>query len=404
MTSVINNSNANSSLINTIDASASRMNPQVYSTKTIYPPHAMTYVKCEKNSGGVSNGGQFNFQLSKFGIVSQTLFSYTKVFTELSSLPAGDIFSTIRMVELLSSSKTVSILTAEDMKAMFSDLTQSQFNPIFESALKERAAALQHKFVVPLCFGIFQDINTQPNTSFLEPMQIRITWNTPKSFFTSASTTTASTYNAEPIQNIYLNIRYKNYTEESTAELLSENYAKPELNQLSTKWYDESTVSYAQKGAIGTLQTVQVDLDNSECVGDFFVIVQVDTDPATAIPALPLPVLSITLTGSGQELVKQSAEELRYARLCPDGWSVGSDESTNTTQLYNVAKIQTGVYDHTVMSNCFSLREINATRITIEFAATQSAAEMYNITVVQKVLAIYATSSATGRFSLALSN
>lgn len=400
MTSVINNSNANSSLINTIDASASRMNPQVYSTKTIYPPHAMTYVKCEKNSGGVSNGGQFNFQLSKFGIISQTLFSYTKVFDKAAALPAGDIFSTIRMAELLSSSKTVSILTAEDMKAMFSDLTQSQFNPIFESALKERAAAKEHKFVLPLCFGIFQDINTQPNTSFLEPMQIRITWNTPKSY----STTADFAYDAEPLQNIYLNIRYKNYTEESTAELLSENYAKPELNQLSTKWYDESTVSYAQKGNIGALQTVQVDLDNSECVGDFFVIVQAATDPAAAAPALPLPVLSITLTGSGQELVKQSAEELRYARLCPDGWSVGSDESRNTTNLFNVAKIQTGVYDHTVMSNCFSLREINATRITIEFAATQAASAMYNITVVQKVLAIYATSSATGRFSLALSN
>ena len=119
---------------------------------------------------------------------------------------------------------------------------------------------------------------------------------------------------------------------------------------------------------------------------------------------LPLPVLSVVLTGSGQELVSQTAEELRYARLCPDGWSVQSAAGTDTANLFNIGKIQTGVYDNSVMSNCFSLREIKATRITVEFAGTQEVGGMYNITVVQRVLAIYATSSATGRFTLALSN
>ena len=68
MSSVVNNSNANSAIVQTIEASESLRNPNVYSTKEIFPPHSMTYSKCESSNGSVTSGGSLNFNLNKYGI------------------------------------------------------------------------------------------------------------------------------------------------------------------------------------------------------------------------------------------------------------------------------------------------------------------------------------------------
>ena len=45
MTSIINNSNSNSALVNTLESSDSMVNPNIYSTKEIYPTSATTWTK-----------------------------------------------------------------------------------------------------------------------------------------------------------------------------------------------------------------------------------------------------------------------------------------------------------------------------------------------------------------------
>ena len=124
-------------------------------------------------------------------------------------LPAGDIFKTIRQVELLASSKTVSILTAEDLMAQFSDCKQSEFNGVRETALAARPGVIvgtTQKYVIPLTFAFFESVNTQLDSSFLEPLQIRITWGTPASSSAGGNTT----YAADPIGlDCHLLMRYK---------------------------------------------------------------------------------------------------------------------------------------------------------------------------------------------------
>ena len=74
--------------------------------------------------------------------------------------------------------------------------------------------------------------------------------------------------------------------------------------------------------------------------------------------------------------------------------------------IINVVKIQTGLWNKNVMSNCFSLREINAPRISITFEVPKhdTQALTYEVSVVEDCLAIYSTSSATGRQVLSLTN
>ncbi len=392
-------SNANSAMIQTVSASDSMKNPNVYSTETVFPAHALTWVKCESSSGSINDGSQLNFQLQKYGIISQMLLTYTKKFTAGSAaLPAGDVFKTIRQIELLASSKTVSILTADDLMAQFSDCSQSEFNVVAKTALKSRGAAgTDQKFVIPLCFPQFEMINCQLDSSFLEPLQVRITWNTIK----SSNAAGGAVYAATPLVDCALKMRYKNYSEQDTAAMISANYSAPQLNQLSARFYDEAKVEVTTAGTAGS---ADIDLKNTECVESFYVIVRqkLAETGITALACEPISVLKFT--GSGQEICELDTVDLQFARLGMDGWSeqVDADTSASGVQLGNIGKIQLGLNTKQKATNSLSLREVNAPRIHVEWVST--AAATYEITVVQKVLAVFATSSATGRYSLALAN
>ncbi len=404
MSSIMLSSNANSAMIQTVSASDSMKNPNIYSTETVFPAHALTWVKCESSSGSIGDGAQLNFQLQKYGIISQMLLTYTKKFTAgvaiENELPAGDIFKTIRQVELLASSKTVSILTAEDLMAQFSDCSQSEFNVVKKTALEARTGVIggtEQQYVIPLCFPQFEMINCQLDSSFLEPLQCRITWNTVKSSSAGANTT----YAATGIENCALKMRYKNYSEQDTAAMISANYSAPQLNQLSARFYDEAKVETTPAGTTGS---VDIDLKNTECVESFYVIVRKKLAETTddAVSCEPISVLKFT--GSGQEICELDTVDLQFARLGMDGWSeqVDVDTSASATRLSNIGKIQLGLNTKQKATNSLSLREVNAPRIHVEWVATAGVA--YEVTVVQKVLAVFATSSATGRYSLALAN
>ena len=137
---VQNNSNANSSLVNTMLGSDSLMNPNVYSTKMIVPPHALTYSPMDPSNGSViTDGSTTNFTINKYGIISQILFSYEKTVTNTGAAGSGDktvtigvndVFSVIDKVDLLSSSRTISTLTRYDLISQFSSLPLVSFTPI----------------------------------------------------------------------------------------------------------------------------------------------------------------------------------------------------------------------------------------------------------------------------------
>lgn len=404
MSSIMLSSNANSAMIQTVSASDSMKNPNIYSTETVFPAHALTWVKCDASSGSIGDGSQLNFQLQKYGIISQMLLTYTKKFTPgvaiENQLPAGDVFKTIRQVELLASSKTVSILTAEDLMAQFSDCSQSEFNVVKKTALEARAGVIggtDQKYVIPLCFPQFEMINCQLDSSFLEPLQVRITWNTVKSSSAGANTT----YAATGIEKCALKMRYKNYSEQDTAAMISANYSAPQLNQLSARFYDEAKKEVTPAGTTGSMD---IDLKNTECVESFYVIVRKKLAETADDAAACEPISLLKFTGSGQEICELDTVDLQFARLGMDGWSeqVDAETSASGVELGNIGKIQLGLNTKQKATNSLSLREVNAPRIHVEWVATAGVA--YEVTVVQKVLAVFATSSATGRYSLALAN
>ena len=442
MTSIINNSNSNSALVNTLESSDSMVNPNVYSTKEIYPTSATTWTKNEKSNGTSTNGNSMNFNLNKYGIIEQILLSYTKnvgaassngaatAVTTFATLKTGDMFDVIDRIELLSASRVISILTSADLASQFSNLDTSQYEPIRQTAVQSRASdvvaaetrafgvPIAFNYVVPLVFGFMKDINLQLNSSFLEPLSIRITFSANAQYPAETIPATASTaaipqgvvLTEDYITNTFLNIRYKSYPEAATAQILASNYNAPELVQVATRFYDENPVFKDVAIAGGSLvDTMEVDLRNTDCVESFYIMVREVNANGTF--GYPLTIKNITYTGSGQEIMNLDQRTLLYSRLTENGFSTSLREfSDDIMSLENVYKIQVGLYENDgggTLSNTQSLREINAPRIVVTFDSKtvgDTVAKRYRCDVVEDCSAIYSTSSAIGRLSLALSN
>ncbi len=436
MTSIINNSNANSALINTLEASDSKVNPNIYSTKIIYPASAATVAKCQLANGTSDTGGTMNFNLMKYGIITQILFNWKKNFTtggaDLGGVSqGGDFANIISKVELLSSSRVVSILTSADLIAQFSDLDVSRYLPIKRAAVDSRSTgAASHTYCIPFTFGFCREISTQLASSFLEPLSIRITFG---QCFNAGGATTAvggghpstGTLAANAITDTYLSIKYKNYNEADTSAILAENYSSPQLNMCSMRFYDENAVTTGTAAS-----SAVVELKNTDVVMDYFILVR-PILPAVAADAgvnaamvsylgNPVEIKGLTFTASGQEICDLNEQEIVYSRLTADGFSVspmGGLDIVDSANMRYVAKIQTGLYNHSgsgPLSGLQSLRELNAPQITVSWdgaalhasipGISTPATTAYRVDVVERCAAIYSVSSATGRLSLALSN
>ena len=435
MSNVILNSNSNSALVNTMNASSSVFNPQIYSTYRITPAHSMTYSKHQPSNGSNPVASQTtNFQINKYGIVSQILLSLTKrvvIGTDNVTggfIKAGDIFKMIEKVELLSSSRVVSTLTRFDLASQFSDLPQDKRFPLEKSALQQRTfvtpatpGTYDEEYTLPLVFGFMKNINTQLNASFLESLSIRCTWGKELDDFVGVLVGAATV--ATSVINPTLQIRYKVYPEDANAKIIAENFDKPTLNMLSTKYYNENRESknivLTAAGVGGAPQAstdIKVELKSTECVQCFYVVLTKteDTDSTTTAPGpnqsfVPQPIDKIKMTGSGAEILELNANELEYMKLSPDGYSWGQSGTASGAGLQNIYTIQTGVYDSYEMPNCFSLREINAPQIEVTFRPivtgyTDGNLVQYSVHIVEDCSAIFSIASSTGSLNISLSN
>jgi hypothetical protein len=410
MSNAILSSNANSSLINTLLGSEAVRNPNVYSTEEITPPYAATWQRCDPTTSNAISGRTQSFEVMKYGYLQQVLLCWEKsltmgaagpaiVNTETVAVSANDAIRSIDSIEMLSAGRTVSIMTSDDLFAQFSDLSEADSIPVRATALGERkikdfpvSTSESFKFCLPVVFPQMEDVNTQLNCQFLEGITFKVKWA--KFTNTLIPGTTASIVP----DSMYMRLRYKAYPEEQVSEVLSANFDQPELAQLTSKWYSESPQSFTT-GAGVTTQTTTVELKNTDCVQDLFVLVY-KADETSAYD--PVAIESVSFEASGQVLVAMSNEELFYTRLGEHGWSCSQDRSASGSGA-NVAKIQNGLYTWHKLSNTLSLRELNAPKIVVTLKdLTQNT--KYIVRVSEKCSAIFSTTSATGRYNVALSN
>ena len=421
-----------SAIVNTMLGSESVRNEQIYNNKEINPPHSLTYSSMLPVTGASISGPSqtSTFQVSKYGYIAQMLLKFTKTYTQTgvgtsspgTIVPAGDMFASLERVQLLSSSRVISQLTRFDLMAQFSNLPEDKLYPIRESCLASRGlngggnptvglaqnASVALDYVVPLHFGFMNSPELQLDSNFLEPLEVKCIWG--DQLNVTALNNAANTAFTATISNISLLNRYKVYMEDQNARILSENYDKPQLNILSQRYEDEVRASRIIAGA-SVESKISVELKNTEAVQNFYIMCMVSNEGGSATTAgvftdyKPHAIKNIRFTASGQEICNLSAKDLAYAKVSEDGWAWGSTFAEDTARLTNVAKFQTGTWGAYKLSNCFSLRNINAPTIEVTFDSTATTnGREYSVHVVEDCATIFSISSQTGSVAVALSN
>ena len=417
-----------SAIVNTMLGSESVRNEQIYNTKEINPPHSLTYSSMLPVTGSSISGPSqtSTFQVSKYGYIAQMLLKFTKTYTQTgtgtsstgTASPINDVFATLERVQLLSSSRVISQLTRFDLMAQFSNLPEDKLYPIRESCLAERSIGQltqnqtkSFDYVVPLHWSFMNSPELQLDSNFLEPLEVKCIWGDQLAVETGNSGANV-TFTAS-ISDISLLNRYKVYMEDQNARILSENYDKPQLNILSSRYEDEVRSQQIIASNTSIPAKISVELKNTEAVQNFYVICLV-SDPGTSATTAgvltdykPHAITNIRFTASGQEICNLSDKDLAYAKVSEDGWAWGaSDTSSTGSRLVNVAKFQTGTWGAYKLSNCFSLRNINAPTIEVSFntIAGSTNGREYSVYVVEDCSTIFSISSQTGSVAVALSN
>ena len=491
MSQIILNSAENSALIQTLQQSDSKVIPSIYSTKEVYAPSATTWFNQSPSSGSQpAAGSSLTYDLNKYGIAEQMLFTFRVKATisgtadgQLACIPQGYIYELIDRVDFLSSSRVISTLYSEDLRAQHVNLSPAALAPIVQTAIGARygaamaggtnKSAIAADFCLPIVFGFMKDINTQPNLSFMESCQVRITFKSPDSLYLASAagallspeantthvrptTADAGTLKFEVGSGIagtlpVLQVRYKQYGEADTAQLLAENYNAEQLNMLTSRCFRENPVSFQPTASVSTTFSQTIDLRNVDVVKAYYVFVTRDTTGQSSNEVFTtiagqrtanqcFDIQSIKLTASGQEICTIGKTQNLYSRLTENGQAfnavaagspvtagVTGGNSADALHLHNVYKIQTGLWENDgggAWSNGWSMREMTnmrievtfppllaagvaptfATRDRMESQAVQTNMTRYTLHVVEDCSTILSTASNTGRTVNSLTN
>lgn len=416
------NSNENSALLQSLNQSESKVIDSIYSTKEIYAPSATSWYTITPSSGSSTDGQSLSWDLPKYGILQQMIFSYDKNVTKTGATASafvqpGDIFNVIDRVEFLSSSRILFTMYSEDLIAQFANLSTDQLCTINSTALKgtnqSDNATLTETFTVPIVFPMFYDVNTCPNLQFNEPSSLRIVFRSTKLFGGDPGTGTLS---STGVSNSKLMLRYKMYSEADNAQLLASNYESEQLNQLIGKMYKENPVSHTTSSA-NEAYKFTMELKNVDVVEAFNFIVREEAKSGSGAAGANgasynalQPIKSVTLLASGQELCKLDADQLKYMRLTHNGFPTNNlaygSETFDPIKLTNAVKIQWGLWSNAgggPWSNGVSMREMNNVVAEVECVLEKNATK-YTCYCQEVTSCIVSTSSNVGRVAVALSN
>ena len=448
MTSQQLNSNKISSLISSLQASESKENPYIYSTPAIYPYFSVQYQTLDASSGSANKNSTLNFSLPKQGFIQQILLGMTIGVKTGTAVQAGQVLNLIDRVQLLSGSRVLSELTNVDLYAQYTNLSLTKFRPISENGLKGQTASGATgtasdtdpnfvTYVLPICFGYMKDLNLLLNSSFLEPLQIRVIFQNYSDNLTVAGGSSDAVLIAQannPVRGINqsvnshpnLIVKYAQFDDADTSQILSENFDRPELNQLVYRYEDVPPDDHvvAGAGAPGTDIVRSIEVKLSDVVNNMYVMVRRmsattptgDSPPPGNVTPVGVPIREIEIFAGGNSILKLNRQAYSYTHLCEDGWAenvmpypddIGGLAGAKVQSELAPVKVQFGYkYQYgNAWTGGLSLREISNFIVKVTYRAPNAATNnVFRTDIMLETSAITSISSASGIAQVALSN
>jgi hypothetical protein len=426
-------SNQNSALVATILESKDAIsNPFMYSESGITPPHSVQIINVQPSTGAtaVTASKTMDFDLPKVGLLRRMTFTAEVTVPDSTADTAVGLSKTghlfvIDSVELLSSGRRISLLTKEMILAKISDKPE-YVRRAYEQALHTAdggktpaggnavvTTGNTRTVMLPLDFFFSNSNKYALNTSFVEPLRIRIKYGN----LLHGGEAAAGKYDGDLISvaNPELLCEYRDLPNNYGDETIEENFGSGMLTQLIENYTYESPETKSVDN-LNNSQKVTIDLKETGGVKAMYVVAYVHHDQAgdadaRAASNTPLQIDHVAFKAGGQTILDVPAEYLRFFGNQSDNVDkfavCGTKVSTQDAGTQNVVKIDFG-FDRNNLSNVISFRELHAPQLEITFKTDAFTnldnADEVTIQVCHSVAQLMTTQSSTGKINISLSN
>jgi hypothetical protein len=431
-------SNQNSALVATILESKDAIsNPFLYSESGISPPHSVQIINVQPSTGATTATASktMDFDLPKVGLLRRMTFT-AKVNRPAgangvaSSLAKSGHLFVIESAELLSSGRRISLLTKEMILAKMADKPE-YVRRAYEQAVHAPGgdvaaganAAQALTLMLPLDFFFSNSNKYALNTSFIEPLRLRITYGNfshggegaRKDYgFVAAAGENAEVPGVKiSVSDPQLLCEYRDLPNNYSDETIEENFGSGMLTQLIENYTYESP-SYSTIQNLPADRKVKIDLLETGGVKAMYIVAYVHHDQADdnderILCNAPLEIEHVTFKAGGQTIIDCAAEYLRYfgnQEDTVDKYAVcGTKAHAEDCSTQHAVKVDFG-FDRNNLSNVISFRELHAPQleVTLKEIATFDNARQVTIQVCHSVAQLMTTQSSTGKINISLSN
>ena len=458
---VLNAAASQSALVATVQSvESAAQDPWSYSLSRFTPAHGVAWNRLAAvNPQQAVAGGTVNFDIPKIGWLSKAALTFQIGWpndpaaganpgldpSNCLALPSTGWLNLIDYVTVNSASRELYRMSRASILASFADLSegdqlaiqrgmQMQCDPANNPAgLASDAASGYARVCIPLLFPCFagkSDLNLA--ALFSEPLRVTVTFRSQFNFHAQMIATGAGVGGAIwadgtggagtdvplTIINPELITKTASLSSELTAATLSQNYSAGSLSQLAYNYIEETVRTTGIMPALGAAGgTISHTLTSTNCVHDIYVFCEIDRANVPALnPAgderetlgaamTPIPLLDVTFTCSGQNIVQtvpaeyygfygKPTTESGVYQSCGQGgfyrrFVVGAATIPDQNQIrvaFNscyVYRIQFSESASKLFSgNMVNLRELSNPTITVTLPRTGSAAGVAHVKTV----------------------
>ena len=423
MSSAILNSNASSALISATNAVSSITNPFIYSygnkgqlTSSAVPAHARIVSTSQTSNIGFSQN--IDFQVLKSSFLESAFIKYTIQNNSGAEAWANGLIGNLLLEEisLMTQGKIISHSTPFSRAARMSDapygrkknLEQAYGLTAGEISIADGASKT---FYVPLGLSCFDTPANFLNTSFLEPINIRIRTAGKSQYFGSHATPSVPVDLTMTEMELIQVFRMLDSAEEQ--KCIQANYSEDNLVSVE---YDSICENTSFTPTAGLSRVASHVITTNRSIAKLYIAVENTVNPAAAVANTEavgkyLELETIKISANGQEVLSVDA---KFMGLCM-GLDMGSGSSHNAvgnyfdTQHVHTRNIYcfdlTLVKDLSCFTGMISARELNQLKVEVTTSATTAVvAQIHNLHVAMICPQLNSVSSASGKITTSLSS
>lgn len=424
MANAILNSNASSALLSSLSSVSSVKNPFVYSyaqkgtlAAAHVPSHSRTVVVSQP-TGTPNFGVNIDFPVIKSDMLSNAFIKIVIANNSANAMYAnqGLLNMMLEEIMLMTSGKVLCSSRPFGRAALMSNKpyqVKKNLEKMF-NLTNGRQTIPANGFVtayIPLCFSYFEAAELNLNTSFVEPLIVRVRTAAANQYLDDNAGNPVAAADVQ-LQTIELVQVHRTLPSDVLQKQIAANYSDTE-SLVRVQPYDLVEENSTKTVVAAAGQQIEHVLTTNRCLTKMFIAVentvsQVANAIASYDEGVYLPITNIKITGNGQTVLDIDGDLVKYALNADSdssnsAFAVGNNWDASYPHNSNIYCFDLGFNkDPSHMTNAISTREINDFKVTVTFTAASATLHRLRVCLCSPFLE--SINSASGKISTSLSS